>query len=94
MAQSLRTRLIVIILTPLLLVSVAAAAWQFRNTSNRAEEIFDRGLFSAALAISRDVALSGGDALSPATRRLISDTSGGAWRSSKEPVSNHPHYEW
>ncbi len=77
MAQSLRTRLIVIILTPLLLVSVAAAAWQFRNTSHRAEEIFDRGLFSAALAISRDVALSGGDALSPATRQLINDTSGG-----------------
>jgi len=77
MAQSLRTRLIVIILTPLLLVSVAAAAWQFRNTSHRAEEIFDRGLFSAALAISRDVALSDGDALSPATRQLINDTSGG-----------------
>lgn len=77
MAQSLRTRLIVIILTPLLLVSVAAAVWQFRNTSHRAEEIFDRGLFSAALAISRDVALSGGDALSPATRQLINDTSGG-----------------
>lgn len=75
--QSLRVRLIVIILTPLLLISVMAAAWQFRNTAVRAEEIFDRGLFSAALAISRDVAVSGGDALSPSTRRLISDTSGG-----------------
>ena len=77
MAQSLRTRLIVIILAPLLVVSIIAAAWQFRNTTNRAEEIFDRGLLSAALAISRDVALSGGDALSSATRSLISDTSGG-----------------
>ncbi|MEP2027571.1 MAG: sensor histidine kinase [Paracoccaceae bacterium] len=77
MAQSLRTRLIVIILAPLLLVSIIATAWQFRNTTIRAEEIFDRGLLSAALAISRDVALSGGDALSPATRGLISDTSGG-----------------
>ncbi|NNE79443.1 MAG: sensor histidine kinase [Silicimonas sp.] len=77
MVQSLRTRLIVIILTPLLLVSLAAAVWQFRNTSDRAEEIFDRGLLSAALAISRDVALSGGDALSPMTRELIGDTSGG-----------------
>lgn len=75
--QSLRARLIVIILTPLLLIAIAAAAWQFHNTTKRAEEIFDRGLLSAALAISRDVAVSGGDALGPATRRLISDTSGG-----------------
>jgi len=75
--QSLRARLIVIILTPLLLVAIAAAGWQFVNTSERAGSIFDRGLLSAALAISRDVAISGGDALSPSTRSLISDTSGG-----------------
>ncbi len=75
--QSLRIRLIVIILTPLLLVAIAAGVWQFRNTTLRAQDIFDRGLLSAALAISRDVALSGGDALGPATRRLVSDTSGG-----------------
>ena len=75
--QSLRSRLILIILAPLLLISVAAAAWQFRNATERAEEIFDRGLLSAALAISRDVAISDGDALSPATRALVSDTSGG-----------------
>lgn len=75
--QSLRTRLILIILTPLLLISVAAAAWQFRNATIRAADIFDRGLLSAALAISRDVAVSGGDALGPTTRNLLSDTSGG-----------------
>lgn len=75
--RSLRTRLILIILAPLLLISVVAALWQFKNTTARAEEIFDRGLLSAALAISRDVALSGGDALSPATRRIVTDTSGG-----------------
>lgn len=75
--QSLRTRLIMIILTPLLIISVAAGAWQFRNATLRADDIFDRGLLSAALAISRDMAVSDGDALSPATRALISDTSGG-----------------
>lgn len=75
--QSLRARLILIILTPLLLISIAAATWQFTNTTKRAEEIFDRGLLSTALAISRDVALSGGDALSSPTRTLINDTSGG-----------------
>lgn len=75
--QSLRARLILIILTPLLLISLIAGAWQFNTTADRAEDIFDRGLLSAALAISRDVAVSDGDALSPATRRLVSDTSGG-----------------
>ncbi len=76
-SQSLRARLIVIILTPLLAISIVAAIWQFRNTTTRAADIFDRGLLSAALAISRDVAISDGDALSPSTRRLVSDTSGG-----------------
>ncbi len=36
-----------------------------------------KGLLSAAIAISRDVALSDGDAISPSTRRLLADTSGG-----------------
>lgn len=75
--QSLRARLIIIILTPLLFFACVAAIWQFRLTSERAVEIFDRGLLSAALAISRDVAISDGDALSSATRRLVSGTSGG-----------------
>lgn len=76
-AQSLRTRLIVIILSPLLIVSIISVIWQFQNARERAGDIFDRGLLSAALAISRDVAISGGDALSPATRDLVTDTSGG-----------------
>lgn len=75
--NSLRTRLIIIILTPLLVLSLIAAVWQFHTTTTRAENIFDRGLLSAALAISRDVAVSDGDAISPSTRRLINDTSGG-----------------
>jgi two-component system sensor histidine kinase TctE len=75
--NSLRARLIIIILTPLLVLSLIAAAWQFHTTTTRAENIFDRGLLSAALAISRDVAVSDGDALSPSTRRLVNDTSGG-----------------
>ena len=75
--KSLRARLILIILPPLLVISLIAAAWQFRTTTDRAENIFDRGLLSAALAISRDVALSDGDAISPSTQRLLNDTSGG-----------------
>ncbi len=75
--NSLRARLTLIILPPLLVISLIAAVWQFRTTTDRAENIFDRGLLSAALAISRDVALSDGDAISPPTRRLLNDTSGG-----------------
>lgn len=75
--SSLRARLILIILAPILVISLVAAAWQFRNATIRAEAIFDRGLLSAALAISRDVAVSDGDALSPSTRALVNDTSGG-----------------
>ena len=75
--QSLRARLILIILIPLLMISIVAATWQFRATAQRAENIFDRGLLSAALAISRDIAVSDGDALSPITRSLVNDTSGG-----------------
>jgi len=62
---------------PLLIISLIAGAWQFHNTTLRAESIFDKGLLSAAIAISRDVALSDGDAISPSTRRLLADTSGG-----------------
>lgn len=75
--SSLRARLILIILVPIFVISLVAAAWQFRNATIRAEAIFDRGLLSAALAISRDVAVSDGDALSPSTRALVNDTSGG-----------------
>ncbi|WP_299652085.1 sensor histidine kinase [uncultured Tateyamaria sp.] len=74
---SLRSRLIVIILAPLLLIAAGVTVWQFSSETDRAEDIFDRGLLSAALAISRDVAISDGDALSPTTRRLINNTSGG-----------------
>ncbi|MEO0380242.1 MAG: sensor histidine kinase [Pseudomonadota bacterium] len=75
--NSLRARLILIILLPLLVIALVTAVWQFQNTTTRAAGIFDRGLLSAALAISRDVAVSDGDALSPATRALVNDTSGG-----------------
>ena len=76
-AASLRTRLILIILLPLLLISAGIGVWAFQNAELRAKERFDLSLLSTTLAISRDVALSGGDALSPATRDLIKDTSGG-----------------
>ncbi len=74
---SLRLRLFALILIPLVLMAVLLGYWRFSVAKNTAEELFDRSLLSAALAISRDVAVSGGDALSPSTRDLIRDASGG-----------------
>ncbi len=76
-AMSLRLRLFLVILPPLLVVSVLLGLWRFEEAQRTSEELFDRSLLAAALAISRDVAISGGDALSPSTRSFISDAGGG-----------------
>ena len=74
---SLRARLTLIILIPLLLIAAVAGAWRVNQARFTASEVFNRSLLSAALAVSHDVSLSGGDALSPQTREILSDTSGG-----------------
>jgi two-component system sensor histidine kinase TctE len=75
---SLRARLTFVILIPLLAISLLIGAWAYRDAQANAAERFDRSLLSTALAISRDVAVTGGDALKPQTRDLLRDTSGGA----------------
>ncbi|WP_254868657.1 sensor histidine kinase [Phaeobacter sp. HF9A] len=75
--MSLRLRLFLVILPPLFVVSGLLGWWRFEVAQHTSEELFDRALLSAALAISRDVAISEGDALSPSTRRVISDAGGG-----------------
>ncbi len=74
---SLRARLTLIILCPLMVIAVVVGFWAYRDAENRAAERFDLSLLSTVLAITRDTALSGGDALSPTTRDLLRDTSGG-----------------
>ncbi|MEM0922630.1 MAG: sensor histidine kinase [Pseudomonadota bacterium] len=74
---SLRMRLILIILPPLLVISTLIGLWQIDTAGRTAAEVFDRSLISAALAVSNDVTLSGGDALSVSTREILADTSGG-----------------
>lgn len=74
---SLRMRLILIILTPLLAIAGAIGVWQTQNARATAQQVFERSLLSAALAVTNDVALSSGDALAPRTRALLADTSGG-----------------
>lgn len=74
---SLRVRLTLIILLPLLVISAAVAVWASRDAQIRSADRFDRSLLVTALGISRDTATTGGDALSPETRDLLRDTSGG-----------------
>jgi len=74
---SLRTRLTLIILLPLMFISTLVGIWQFNIASETASEVFDRSLLAAALAVSNDVSISGGDALSESTRDILADTSGG-----------------
>ncbi len=75
---SLRVRLTLLILLPLMVISAFVGAWAYLDAQSNAAERFDRSLLSTALATSRDVAVSGGDALSEETRDLLADTSGGA----------------
>lgn len=74
---SLRQRLFALILVPLMLMGLVLGFWRVSVAQHTAEEFFDRSLLSAALAISRDVAISGGDALLPSTSDLIHDAAGG-----------------
>lgn len=76
-AASLRQRLFFLIVLPIFLVATALGYWRYAAAQDTAEELFDRSLLSAALAISRDVAVSGGDALLPSSRKLIEDAAGG-----------------
>ncbi len=74
---SLRGRLTAIILTPLVFIAIAVSGWSIRDAQARADDRFNRALLSAALAVSRDVAVSEGDALSPSTNELLRDSFGG-----------------
>ena len=74
---SLRQRLFALILGPLMLMGLMLGYWRVSVAQDTAEKFFDRSLLSAALAISRDVAISGGDALLPSTSALIHDAAGG-----------------
>ena len=75
--HSLRLRLSVLILLPLLIVSAFAVVWRFDNARTTSEGIFDRNLVMLSLAVSRDVAFSGGDTLSETTSNLFKDATGG-----------------
>ncbi|WP_386806321.1 sensor histidine kinase N-terminal domain-containing protein [Litorisediminicola beolgyonensis] len=72
-----RMQLVLVILPPLLLVSVLMGLWRFQAAQRTSEELFDHSLLAVALAISREVAISGGDTLAPSTHSFGSVAGGG-----------------
>ena len=80
MINSLRLRLFIIILVPLVVLSTAIGAWRLSLARETAQELFDRNLMLTALAVARDVALSDGDAVSLETDALLRETGGGLVR--------------
>jgi len=75
-SRSLRLRLLVLILLPLMLVAIGAVSWQYRQSGRSAEAVFDQKLAIIALAIFRDLLATEGENLSPATKALFEEASG------------------
>ncbi|MEM7198161.1 MAG: sensor histidine kinase, partial [Pseudomonadota bacterium] len=74
---SLRMRLFFLIITPLTIISIGLGLWRYQTAHATAQELFDRSLLLAALTISRDIDISGGDALAISTRDMITHAAGG-----------------
>ncbi len=74
--RSLRQRLFLVVLLPLVFMACVLGFWRYTAALETADQLFDRSLLASALAISRDVSKSGGDALTPWTRDLIRDAAG------------------
>lgn len=77
---SLRLRLFLIILTPLLFIAIGLAYWWTKDAQSTTERQYDNSLLFTALSVSKDVALRSGDAISSETEHLLSKTAGGPVR--------------
>jgi len=68
--RSLRGRLFVLLILPLVVVAAAASFARYKVAESLSRELYDNTLLVVALTISRDVVLSGGDVL---TETLLTD---------------------
>ncbi|MBL4646547.1 MAG: sensor histidine kinase N-terminal domain-containing protein [Rhizobiales bacterium] len=80
MVVSLRLRLFIIILLPLLVIGTAIGIWRIYEARKTAGDLYDRNLVFTAIAVARDMALLDGDAISLDTQRMLSDAAGGPIR--------------
>lgn len=77
--HSLRLRLLVLILLPLLIVATLAVGWQYRQSTASSDDVFDQKLSIIALAIYRDLIVTQGENLSANTKRLFEEASGASF---------------
>lgn len=67
---SLRGRLFVLLILPLVIVAAAASFMRYQAATRLSQELYDNTLLAVALTISRDVVISGGDVL---TEQLLDE---------------------
>ena len=73
---SLRNRLFVLIILPLVIVACGAAAVRYVMAERMSQRLYDNTLLTAALTISRDVVLSEGDVLTEKLLEALSNALG------------------
>lgn len=72
-SRSLRQRLMLILLPPMIIVAVGAALWRYQTARTTAETLYDKTLMAVTLAIVAEVATTGGDLLANDKIDLLSD---------------------
>ena len=73
--NSLRFRLLALILVPLFIAAGIGVGWQYNKSSQLAEQVYDQKLSIMALAIYRDLLVTNGENLSPSTKALFEEAS-------------------
>ena len=74
--SSLHSRLLIVIITPLLLVAALMTAWRYLDARQTTEHIYDNALLSIAHVITRDVVMNQGDLLADRLLQNLEQTSG------------------
>lgn len=73
---SLRARLFLLLILPLILVAAAATFARYQSATHLSRELYDNTLLTVALTISRDVVMSQGDLLTDALLEELTDALG------------------
>ncbi len=75
-ARSLRSRLLVLIITPLIVIAAASTWARYEMAKTTSQQLYDKTLLAVATTISRDITLSQGDLLAEDLFELLSDSLG------------------
>ena len=76
MMRSLRNRLFLMIVLPLIAIGIVASIIRHQIATDNAEWLYDKTLYAVAKAISRDIVLSEGDLLAEQLLEELTDALG------------------